>query len=329
MRVRAPAVSIQHSKGVAMAKWVAFVGAMCLAVQAWALPAVTPIQVSANVYYVQGQAALGSSANQNFISNSGFVVAPDGVVVIDALGSPAVAQRLVDAIHAITPKPITHVILTHYHADHVYGLQVFKDLGAHIIAHESGKVYLNSVDAQTRLVASRHDMAPWVNADTHLVAADEWISGPVTRTLSGMVFQVDPVGPAHTPDDLAIWVPSERVLYSGDLIFSGRLPFVGKADSSHWVASLEHLLQYGATAVVPGHGKWSADPRKDIGMVRDYLKYLRETMGAAAADLIPFEEAYAETDWSSWQAVPMFKVANRMNAYNTYLLKEQEGLQGK
>jgi glyoxylase-like metal-dependent hydrolase (beta-lactamase superfamily II) len=272
---------------------------------------------------------LGNAANQNFISNAGFVIAPEGVVVIDALGSPAVAQRLVDAIKTITPKPITHLILTHYHADHIYGVQVFKDLGARVMAHESGKVYLNSADAQTRLIASRVDMAPWVNADTRLVAADEWINGPVTRTLAGMVFQIDPVGPAHTPDDLAIWVASEGVLFSGDLIFSGRLPFVGKADSSHWVTSLDHLLSYDAKAVVPGHGRWSADPRKDISMMRDYLKYLRQTMGEAADALVPFDEAYAQTDWRDWETVPMFKFANRMNAYNTYLLKEQEGLQGK
>lgn len=312
-----------------MKKWIGLLWAMCVAANAWALPEMTPIPVSANTYYVQGQAALGNSANQNFISNAGFVIAPEGVVVVDGLGSPAVAQRLVDAIKAITPKPITHVIVTHYHADHVYGLQVFKDLGAQIIAHEAGKTYLNSADAQTRLVASRVDMAPWVNADTRLVAADEWIHAPTQRTLSGMVFQIDPVGPAHTPDDLAVWVASEGVLFAGDLIFSGRLPFVGKANSSQWVTSLDHLLTYEAKAVVPGHGQWSSDPRKDIGMVRDYLKYLRQTMGEAADGLVPFDEAYAETDWSAWENTPMFKFANRMNAYNTYLLKEQEGLQGK
>lgn len=294
-----------------------------------ALPALTPIQVSPRAYYVQGLAALGDAKNQNFISNAGFVVGKTGVVVIDALGSPAVAQRLVQEIARITPLPITDVILTHYHADHIYGLQVFKALGARIIAHDSGKLYLNSADAQTRLVASRSDMAPWVNEQTRLVAADEWLSQSATLTLAGVVFQIDPVGPAHTPDDLAIWVPSEAVLFSGDLIFSGRLPFVGKADSSQWIKSLEHLLTFDAKAVVPGHGKWSSDARSDIGRVRDYLKYLRQTMGQAASDLVPFEQAYDSVDWSAWQAVPMFKAANRMNAYNTYLLMEQEALKGR
>ena len=88
-------------------------------------------------------------------------------------------------------------------------------------------------------------------------------------------------------------------------------------------------MTYDARAVVPGHGKWSNDPRKDIGMVRDYLKFLRQSMGEAARDLVPFEDAYQETDWGVWKSVPMFKFANRMNAYNTYLLMEQEALKAQ
>ena len=316
-----------------MARWAArllsFVLALGFGMASAEAPPMVAIQVSPNVYYVQGLAALGNSSNQNFISNAGFIVGKTGVVVIDGLGSPAVAERLMAEIRRVTDLPVTHVIVTHYHADHVYGLQVFKDQGATILAHDSAKLYLNSADAQTRLAASRRDMAPWVNDDTRLVFADEWLNAAESREMAGLRVQIDPVGPAHTPDDLAIWVPSEGVLFSGDLIFNGRLPFVGKADSSQWIKSLEHLMTYDAQAVVPGHGKWSNDPRKDIGMVRDYLKFLRQTMGEAARDLIPFEEAYDETDWRDWQSVPMFKFANRMNAYNTYLLMEQEALKAQ
>lgn len=101
---------------------------------------------------------------------------------------------------------------------------------------------------------------------------------------------------------------------------------MGKANSSHWITSLDLLLKYDAAAVVPGHGRWSANPQKDIRMVRDYLVYLRQEMGQAVQDLVPFDEAYEQTDWEAWRGVPMFKFANRMNAYNTYLLKEQEAL---
>jgi glyoxylase-like metal-dependent hydrolase (beta-lactamase superfamily II) len=113
------------------------------------------IQVSESSSYVQGFAALGNSQNKNFISNAGFIIGPTGVVVIDALGSPAVADELISVIRKITVKPITHVIVTHYHADHVYGLQSYKEVGAQIIAHALGKTYLYSDTTASRLAASK------------------------------------------------------------------------------------------------------------------------------------------------------------------------------
>lgn len=94
-----------------------------------AKPLMQAQRVVRDVYYVQGLSEMGSSANQNFISNAGFIVTPQGVVVVDALGSPELARRLVSEIAKVTRQPIHTVIVTHYHADHIYGLQVFKELG--------------------------------------------------------------------------------------------------------------------------------------------------------------------------------------------------------
>lgn len=281
-------------------------------------------QVSPSAWYVEGVSALGSPANQNFISNAAFVVTPAGVVVIDALGSPALAARLAAEIRKLTPKPITHVIVTHYHADHIYGLQAFKALGAHIIAHRAAKAYLNSETARLRLEVSRQELAPWVNNDTHLVEADEWIDAEKSLTVGDVEFQIKPVGPSHTPEDLAVYLPSEKVLFAGDLVFRSRIPYVGQADSRHWIAALDKLLAFDATVIVPGHGPLSHEARKDMQLTRDYLIYLRESMGKAAQNLEPFEEAYKNTDWTQFEHLPLFRVANRMNAYNTYLLLEQE-----
>ena len=80
-----------------------------------------PIQVAPHTYFVQGLPEMGSSANQNFISNAGFVVTPGGVVVVDALGSPILAQKLIAEVKKITPQKIVALIVSRYHADHVYG----------------------------------------------------------------------------------------------------------------------------------------------------------------------------------------------------------------
>lgn len=289
-------------------------------------PPMQTVRVAPNTHYVQGLSQLGSPKNQNFISNAGFVVTPAGVVVVDALGSPRLAERLTAAIRRITPLPITHVVVTHYHADHIYGLQHFKAMGAQIVAHRSALAYIQSDTARLRLEASRSDLAPWIDEKTRIVEADLWVDGPTSFKVGGMMFEVDHVGPSHTPEDLVVYVPSERVLFAGDLFFNGRLPFVGMADSSQWIRSLERVLAFDTAAVVPGHGTASTEPRKDIGMTRDYLKHLRASMARAVEDFVPFEEAYATTDWSAFEATPMFQFANRMNAYNTYLLLEKEAL---
>ena len=287
-------------------------------------PAMVVQNVSPSAWYVEGLSALGSPANQNFISNAAFVVTPAGVVVIDALGSPALAARLMAEIHKVTPKPITHVIVTHYHADHIYGLQAFKAQGARIIAHQAARAYLNSDTARLRLEASRIDLAPWVDADTRLVEADEWIAGDQDLVVGGVRFQLKRVGPSHTPEDLAVYLPAEKVLFAGDLVFRSRIPFVGQANSRHWITALDSLLAFETAVIVPGHGPLSQEARKDMQLTRDYLVYLRSAMGQAAKNMEPFEEAYKATDWSQFEHLPLFRVANRMNAYNTYLLLESE-----
>ena len=282
-----------------------------------------PVEVAPGAYMVQGLSALGSSANRNFISNAGFVVTKDGVLVVDALGSPTLARELLEAIRRITPAPVRYVVLTHYHADHIYGLQVFKDQGATIVAHQAGRLYLNSDTATLRLQASREELAPAVDAQTRLVPADRWIDGRTTLQLGGLDFVLQPAGPAHTPEDLVVWVPQLRLLFAGDLVFRGRVPFVGQADSGRWITALDTLLAFDAGIIVPGHGPASSSARADLELTRDYLVYLRKTMGDAARNMDPFEEAYARTDWSRFDKLPLFHAANRINAYNTYLLMEQ------
>ncbi|KOC30528.1 beta-lactamase [Comamonas testosteroni] len=282
-------------------------------------------QVAANVFFVQGVSALGSAANRNFISNAGFVITHDSVVVIDALGSPALAEELVQKIRTLTPKPISHVLLTHYHADHIYGLQVFEALGAKIVAHAQAREYINSETAHLRLEASRKDLAPWVDQGTRLVPASQWVAGDSsTLKVGGVDFVLQHMGPSHTPEDTAIFLPQSGVLFIGDVVFRNRIPYVGQADSRHWIAALDELLKLPVKVMVPGHGPASEQPRRDMQLTRDYLHYLREAMGKAAANLDPFDEAYQATDWSRFSAYPLFKEANRMNAYNTFLLMEQE-----
>jgi glyoxylase-like metal-dependent hydrolase (beta-lactamase superfamily II) len=306
--------------------WFVF-AACCGSVYAASAPApeMTAKKASSSVWYVEGLSALGSPANQNFISNAAFVVTPAGVVVIDALGSPVLAKRLLTEIGKVTQQPVTHVIVTHYHADHIYGLQTFKAAGARILAQRAARDYMSSDTALKRLQDSRQTLAPWVDDETVLVPADQWVDGPVSLTVGGVKIEIQPVGPAHTAEDLVVYLPQEKVLFAGDLVFRRRIPFVGQADSGHWIAALDALLDFDTAVVVPGHGPLSTDARADMQSTRDYLVYLRSVMGPAARNMESFEDAYLAADWSRFESLPLFGVANRMNAYNTYLLMEREG----
>jgi len=281
-------------------------------------------RVAPDVWFVEGEAAIGSAANRNFISNAGFVVTEDGVVVIDALGSPTLADELIAEIRRVTGKAIRFLIVTHYHADHIYGLQSFKAAGATVIAHAGGKAYLHSETARQRLESSRQELFPWIDESTRLVAADRWLDADSVLRLGSWEFEVRHVGPAHTAEDLVVHVPKAGVLFAGDLVFRGRVPFVGQADSRQWIDSLNRLIALRPEVMVPGHGPASTTPVPDLELTRDYLLHLRATMEEAARNLEPFEEAYAKADWSRFEKLPLFGAANRMNAYNTYLLMEQQ-----
>lgn len=280
---------------------------------------VVAFQVSPNVYYVRGASGVPSLVNRGHTSNAGFVVTPEGVVVFDTLGTPVLGKELIAAIRKVTQAPIRQVIVSHYHADHFYGLPAFKAVGAEVWAHSSGRAYLQSEGAQTRLAERRKSLAPWVDASMKLVPADRWIDGEVSFRLGGFTFRLLPVGPAHTPEDLAMVVEEENVLFVGDLMFGGRLPFVGEADSRAWIAAIDRIVKFAPRIMIGGHGDASRNAAQDLKQTRNYLVYLREKMGAAAADLEDFEVAYKKTDWSQFSHLPAFEEANRRNAFNTYI----------
>lgn len=281
--------------------------------------ALEPIQVSKSAYFVRGEAGLPSLANRGFTSNAGFVLTWDGVVVFDALGTPVLGRELLGAIRSLSRTPLRKVIVSHYHADHFYGLAPLKAEGGEILAHRAAQPYLASEAPKLRLEERSKSLAPWVDEKMPLVGADRWLEGEETFKLGGLTFRVFPVGPAHTPEDLALLVEEEAVLFVGDLMFSGRIPFVGDADSKGWIDAIDRVVKYEPKVMVGGHGGASYNATEDLKLTRDYLVYLREKMGAAANELVDFDEAYAKTDWSRYAHLPAFEAANRRNAYNTYI----------
>ena len=283
-------------------------------------------KVSEHVYYVEGIPGIATD-NEGFISNAGFVVTDAGVVVFDSLGTPSLAYKLLKKIKTVTDQPILKVVVSHFHADHIYGLQVFEELGAEIIAPYGAQKYIRSDAAKERLEERQFSLEPWVNEDTHLVLPDTTVTKSTEFTMGGLTFIINYMGKAHSDGDLTMLVEPDKVLFSGDIIFQGRIPFVGNADSKKWLDTLTRLETGGLTALVPGHGPASKDPKNTISLTRRYLAHLRKVMGTGIDDLTPFDEVYADADWSEFKDLPAFAEGNRINAYQVYLSMEAELLE--
>ncbi|MBW7926434.1 MAG: MBL fold metallo-hydrolase, partial [Burkholderiaceae bacterium] len=190
---------------------------------------VAPQRVSDRVWYVQGDSGMVSLRNEGFNSNAGFVVTDDGVVVFDALGTPALGAALLGRIREITKQPVRRVVVSHYHSDHFYGLQAFQEAGAEVWAHRAVRDYLATDAPGERLAERRASLAPWVTDEARIVAPDRLVDGETVFRLGGLTFRLLPAGPAHTTEDMMMLVEEEGVLFAGDLVFAGRVPFVGDA----------------------------------------------------------------------------------------------------
>ena len=180
-------------------------------------------------YAVLGDTGQGSEGR----SNAGFVVTRTGVVVIDALASPAQGKTLLRTIRTITPLPIQWLILTHHHPDHTFGAIVFTRAGAKVIAHPDRRT-LASEDGDDAMVSAwtgvlgLREMQGFAFADT----PDVPITHDTTLVLSGRTFEIEVPGTAHTPGDLVIWVPDAHVLFAGDLLIEDGVAMVVDGSSS-------------------------------------------------------------------------------------------------
>ena len=287
-----------------------------------------PVQVSQHAWYVQGATGIATD-NHGFVSNAAFVVTAEGIVVFDTLGTPALGRKLLATIRSVSDAPIRRIYISHYHADHMYGNQAFGDSGASIVASDGAKTYLEGEVAQQRLQERRVSLSPWVDEDTRIVQPDRFVRNEERISLGGVDMRVVDVGSAHSEGDLVLFVETDGVLFSGDIIFADRIPFLGTSSSAEWLAILEEMESAEVAVVVPGHGGAADNPREIVSLTRNYLSFVRDSMRQAVEGWIPFDEAYEATDWGDFIEYPAFLEANRRNAYGIYLSLEQESLKSQ
>lgn len=194
-------------------------------------------------------------------SNSGFVVTNEGVVVIDTQGPKDLALLLKKKIRKTTDKPIIYVINTHYHGDHTFGNQYFKPAleglyqgeTGEIISHENTKKNLIEKDKQQREQFKKF-FGENALEGFELTVPTKTFKDTLTLRAGGKTMEIAYLGRGHTDGDIVVYLPIERIMFSGDLLYKERLPWLGDAHISDWIETLKKLKNFDAGVYVPGHG---------------------------------------------------------------------------
>jgi cyclase len=196
----------------------------------------TSHQLKPNVYWIEGGGG-----------NSGVIVGDKGVIVVDAKTTAAGGKELLDDIAKITPKPVTTVILTHSDGDHVNGLAAFP-AGITIIAHEN-----NKKEQQAALAAGGRGAPPADHLPTQVVTKNK-----ENLKIDGVKIEVLHWAPAHTGGDLVVYLPNEKIVFTGDII-AAQLPdplihLEKNGSSEGWVTTAKGMVALNSDQYVPGHG---------------------------------------------------------------------------
>lgn len=283
------------------------------------------------IWYSTGNPGVPGKDNEGNTSNAGFVVTSDGVVVFDALGTPSLGWALLQEIRKVTTERIRYVVASHYHADHIYGLQAFRDhTEAVIIAQERSGEYRDNEQiadekASQRLDQRRAALFPWVDDNTRVVPPDITFRERMTINLGDRRLTLLYAGPAHSSSDIMMMVEPDGVLFAGDIVQNSRIPFMNSDDVSttQWLNALSEVEKLDPKFIIPGHGRTSTEVKQAIAFTRDYIHYVRKAMTTAVQTWTDFDAAYSQTDWSKYRDLPAFASNNRGNAYRIFLELEQ------
>jgi cyclase len=253
------------------------------------LPPPSIEEVSDGVYgYIQLDGSWG-------LNNTGFIVGSDGVTAIDTCFTERRSRAFRDAIRSVSGLPVRALVNTHHHGDHTHGNFVFRP-EAMIIGHELCRKEVLETGLGTKALFPSVDWGE-IEVTPPSVTFDRWMTLYVGELRLELIY----VGPAHTTNDVVVWLPERRVLFTGDIIFNGGTPFALMGSISGWLEALERIRSLGAERIVPGHGPVCT--AEVIDDVAEYLRFVAEVARRGHQAGVGPLEAARETDlgrFSEW-----------------------------
>ena len=238
-----------------------------------------PIEYIPNVWSAIGANGHPTYDNTGNNNNLSFIITNEGVVVINAGASSTLAQALHDEIKVITDQPVILVINENGQGHAMLGNSYWIDQGVPILAHEDAieEFEENGPQILNRMIGYNRDKAN----GTRLVLPTISFVDKYIINLGNLSIEVLYLGPAHSPGDISVWIPSEKLVIAGDMAFHERLlPIFSETNTKEWINTWENKFEkLNAIYVIPGHGH-PTNMEQVRRYTRDYLVYLREKIGS-------------------------------------------------
>jgi glyoxylase-like metal-dependent hydrolase (beta-lactamase superfamily II) len=230
--------------------------------------------------------------------NTGIVVGDDAVMVIDTQATPVMAQDVIRRIREVTDKPIRYVVMSHYHAVRVLGASAYQP--EHVIA--SRDTYDLIVERGAQDMKSEIERFPRLFRAVESVPGLTWPTMVFEKRLTLMLgsLQVDllQLGRGHTKGDTVVWLPQEKIMFSGDLVEFGATPYCGDAYLNDWPATLDAIAALGPQKLVPGRGASLVTPeavKEGLDGTRMFVTAMYEHVRRGARDGKDLRTVYRET----------------------------------
>jgi len=258
-------------------------------------------------------AFIGTNGN----ANAGFVLTKEGVIVIDSQMNEDLAREMLAEIRRRSSQSILYVINTHHHGDHTFANHIFAPTKG-IIAHENALKFLEE-HGEEHLKQFKRFFGQGQAKGIKITLPTITIQDQLTLVYKKTTIEIRHLGPGHTNGDLVVYLPGEKILFSGDLVYSGRLPWLGDGNTRSWLKTIEKLKALEFQIVVPGHGMIGG--RKELNHFESYLTNLRAAVvtsllqGHSLKEMkekIQLSKYQADLKYSDWLPLHIEKVYREM-----------------
>jgi glyoxylase-like metal-dependent hydrolase (beta-lactamase superfamily II) len=283
-----------------------------------------PLRVAENVYAFIGAGGTGDAGASTIVGNAGFLVGPEGVIVVDTGISMRQGARMIEAIRGVTDRPIVLVIITHAVQEFVFGAGAFEAIGAPIGAHQA-TIDLMRARCQHCLEALEPRLGVELSGTRLVLPTIAW-GGPTRLTAGGLDIDLLHFGWAATPGDIAVFDRRTGTLFAGGLLAVDHVPEIRDCDFPGWLGAIAALRDLPVEHIVPGHG--AVTGRQALADTEDYLSALDRQVRALYAESSSLMEALQQSDLPGYAHWAGYDLHHRRNVLHRYLQLEIEELGG-